>query len=85
MNKAAEPVDIANTVLFLASDNSNHITGETILSLRNVMINENIHSSKDFHLELKKYIEMAFSAGASSSHLDALSIVDIMSVLFSQK
>ena len=30
LNKAAEPVDIANTVLFLASDNSNHITGETI-------------------------------------------------------
>ena len=30
LNKAAEPADIANTVLFLASDNSNHITGETI-------------------------------------------------------
>ena len=30
LNKAAEPADIANTVLFLASNNSNHITGETI-------------------------------------------------------
>ena len=30
LNKAAEPSDIAKTVLFLASNNSNHITGETI-------------------------------------------------------
>ena len=42
-------------------------------------------SIKRFSLELKKNIlEMAFSAGASSSHLGgALSIVDIMAVLFS--
>ena len=45
------------------------------------------HSIKRFSIELKKNIlEMAFSAGASSSHLGgALSIVDIMSVLFCQK
>tara|TARA_B100000941_G_scaffold285383_1_gene257349 strand:+ start:1156 stop:1899 length:744 start_codon:yes stop_codon:yes gene_type:complete len=30
LNKVAEPHDVANTALFLASDKSNHITGETI-------------------------------------------------------
>ena len=30
LSKAAEPNDVANTSLFLASDQSNHITGETI-------------------------------------------------------
>ena len=30
LNKVAQPNDVANTALFLASDNSNHITGETI-------------------------------------------------------
>ena len=30
MNKAAEPADVANVALFLSSDLSNHITGETI-------------------------------------------------------
>ena len=30
LNKLAEPSDIANVSLFLASDLSNHVTGETI-------------------------------------------------------
>lgn len=30
LNKAAEPIDIAETALFLASEKSNHISGETI-------------------------------------------------------
>ena len=30
LNKIAEPSDIANVSLFLASDLSNHISGETI-------------------------------------------------------
>ena len=30
LKKAAEPTDVANTVLYLASDLSNHVSGETI-------------------------------------------------------
>ena len=30
LSKVAQPDDVANTALFLASDKSNHITGETI-------------------------------------------------------
>ena len=30
LNKAADPEDVAKVVLFLASDDSNHINGETL-------------------------------------------------------
>ena len=30
LKKAAEPIDVANVALFLASDQANHISGETI-------------------------------------------------------
>ena len=30
-NRLAEPVEVAGTVLFLCTDNSNYITGENIL------------------------------------------------------
>ena len=88
LSKVAQPDDVANTALFLASDKSNHITGETIYNWWDEMTEKEDYKSNinKFSIQLRKNIlEMAFAAGASSAHLGgALSIVEIVSVLFSK-